>query len=58
MRATRPAPSAWQAAWVLRPELYSSPTQLITASAPRITARVEASSRILHWTGSTWPTVP
>ncbi len=53
MRATRAAPSAWHAWNVLRPDSHRTPTQLTTASAPAITARVEASSRMLHCTGST-----
>jgi hypothetical protein len=34
------------------------PTQLTTAVDPMIAARVDSSSRMLAWIGSTWPTKP
>ena len=58
IRAMRVAPSFWTAWKLFLPPLSKVPTQFTTASAPCITARTLASSRMLQKTGSTCPTTP
>ena len=58
IRAIRAAPSSSTASKVCLPASARMPTQLTTAAAPAMAARVEASSRMLAWIGSTWPTTP
>ncbi len=57
-RAMRPGASAWMASKLFLPPRSKVPTQFTTASAPAMAARTEASLRMLHSTGSTWPGTP